>query len=82
MVCDGVNTIQVDTATAALWEAFQQRLVQDVIPSDFLQPGMNICRILLSINTLITDDTIILFQEQGDNDFSRTKPSACFHTAL
>lgn len=32
---NGVNRIQLDMATAALWEAFQQRLVQDVIPSDF-----------------------------------------------
>lgn len=29
-----------------------------------LLPGTNICRVLLSINTLIIDDTIILFQEQ------------------
>lgn len=30
-----VNRIQLDTATAALWEPFQQRFIQDVLLTDF-----------------------------------------------
>lgn len=57
-----VNRIQLDTATAALWELFQQRFIQDVLCTDFLL-HQNICRALLSINTLTIEDTLILFQE-------------------
>lgn len=33
-----VNRIQLDTETAALWEAFQQRFIQDVLLTNFTAP--------------------------------------------